>query len=201
MERPPFEDIRTGAEFNRWYWLKEELVAICKQANIPGNGRKFELRDRIIFALDHPNEPLPKAPKKVKKSTFNWARASLSLDTKITDSVSFGPNFRNFMKSHVGKRFSCHSDFMDWVKANTGKTLEDAVMIWHELEDRKKNPDFKRAIAANNMLAQYVRDFLADNPEKRFKDALHHWKIKKTLPTETGFVVYEISDLELVGET
>ncbi|WP_422082239.1 DUF6434 domain-containing protein [Ulvibacterium sp.] len=197
MPRPDFSEITSGQEFNKWYWLKEELVEICKQAQIPYAGRKFELRDRIVFMLDHPGQPLPTVQKKKPKSSFNWAKAQLSPGTKLTDNVSFGPNFRNFMKSQIGPKFSCHSDFMDWVKSNPRKTLEEATLMWHELEDRKKNPNFKRVIAKNNMLAQYVRDFLKDNKKKTLKDALYFWNLKKQRPTETGYIVYEKTDAKL----
>lgn len=198
MERPKFENITTGAEFNNWYWLKAEMVEICKQANLLYTGSKFELRDRIMYALDNGGKLLP-IPKKVKPtSKFNWAREALTLQTIITDNISFGPNFRRFMKSQVGDKFSCHSDFMDWCKASAGKTLQDAVLEWQVLEDRKKNPDFKREIAAHNMFNQYIRDFLADNAGKTFSEAKAAWDIKKKLPMKNGFVKYEKTDLELV---
>jgi len=160
MKRPSFESIQNGAEFNSWYWTKAEMVDICKAANLPHVGSKFQLRDRIMYALD--NEGKTRAVIKTKKpaSTFNWAKAELSLDTPITDNVSFGPNFRRFMKSQIGKKFSCHSDFMDWVKSNVGKTLHDAVLSWEALEARKADPNFKRTIADHNMYNQYIRDFL-----------------------------------------
>ncbi|QLG44842.1 DUF6434 domain-containing protein [Costertonia aggregata] len=197
MARPDFSEITSAKEFNQWYWLKQELVDICKRSGIPSTGRKFELRDRIAFALENPGKPLEVVQKRKTVSKFNWSKAELGLKTIITDNVSFGPNFRNFMKSRIGTKFSCHGDFMHWVRKNEGKTLEDAIAIWHELEDRKKSPDFKRTIAKNNMLAQYVRDFLADNPNETLKNALHFWNLKKKLPTPTGFITYQRTDLEL----
>lgn len=200
MQRPNFENIKSGAEFNQWYWLKAEMVEICKKANLPITGRKFELRDRIMYALDNAGvvKPLPKKKKTVSK--FNWAKAELDLDTLITDNVSFGPNFRKFMKAQIGSKFSCHSDFMDWIKANSGKTLADAVNKWLELERRKENPEFKREIAANNMYNQYTRDFLKDNPEYQLKDAKKYWMLKKLRPTEDGFIRYDREDLKLISE-
>ncbi|MFS4492190.1 DUF6434 domain-containing protein [Maribacter sp. 2308TA10-17] len=197
MQRPKFEHIKSGAEFNRWYWLKEELVEICKRANLPATGRKFDLRDRIMYALDNHGKVKPQPKKKKASSKFNWAKADLQLDTVITDNVSFGPNFRKFMTSEIGPSFSCNSDFMAWVKANTGKTLADAVAQWHTLEKRKENPEFRRDIAANNMYNQYTRDFLDDNPNKTIKDAKSYWLLKKQLPTADGFIRYESSDLKL----
>ncbi len=197
MKRPDFENIKSGTEFNRWYWLKEEMVVICKKSHLPSNGRKFELRDRIMFALDNNGKIKPK-PNKVKtKSKFNWAKSELTLKTKITDNVSFGPNFRRFMKSQIGNSFSCNSDFMVWVKANEGKTLENAIQKYYQLEKRKENPEFKREIADNNMFNQYTRDFMEDNPKQSLKNVRKYWLLKKQLPTKNGFVKYEKSDLEL----
>ncbi|MEM8523159.1 MAG: DUF6434 domain-containing protein [Bacteroidota bacterium] len=197
MQRPDFENIETGKEFNRWYWLKEEMVDICKRAGLPSHGRKFDLRDRIMYALDNNGKVKPTPPKKKAQSKFNWAKAVLTLETPITDNVSFGPNFRRFMKAQIGNKFNCHGDFMDWVKQNEGKTLADAIDQWHTLEQRKEDPNFKRTIADNNMYAQYTRDFLEDNENKTMKDAKKYWLLKKQLPTEDGFVRYESSDLEL----
>lgn len=197
MSRPKFEDIKTGKEFNQWYWLKDEMVEICKRAGLPSTGRKFDLRDRIMYALDNHGKVKPQTKKKKAKSTFNWAKSELTLETTITDNVSFGPNFRRFMKSEIGNHFSCHSDFMDWVKDNKGKTLRDAVTEYARLEKRKENPDFKREIADNNMFNQYVRDFMEDNPEETLKNARKYWLLKRQLPTKDGFVRYEQSDLTL----
>ncbi|MEM6696860.1 MAG: DUF6434 domain-containing protein, partial [Bacteroidota bacterium] len=188
MQRPDFENIATGKEFNRWYWLKEEMVEICKRSGLPTHGRKFDLRDRIIYALDNDGQVKPTLQKKRAKSKFNWAKAELALETPITDNVSFGPNFRRFMKAQIGNKFYCHSDFMDWVKSNEGKTLADAVDQWHTLEKRKEDSNFKRTIADNNMYAQYTRDFLEDNENTTMKDAKKYWLLKKQLPTEDGFI-------------
>ncbi|MEM7550995.1 MAG: DUF6434 domain-containing protein [Bacteroidota bacterium] len=197
MSRPNFEDIKTGKEFNRWYWLKEEMVEICKNSGLPISGRKFDLRDRIMYALDNKGEVKPARKKTRKKSKFNWAREELTRETVITDNVSFGPNFRRFMQNQIGVKFSCHSDFMDWVKVNEGKTLDDAIQAWNDLESRKINPEFKREIADNNMYSQYIRDFTEDNPNCTFKEVRKYWLIKKELPTNNGFVRYERSDLKL----
>ncbi|MEL6133607.1 MAG: DUF6434 domain-containing protein [Bacteroidota bacterium] len=195
--RPDFPLISSGSEFNQWYWLKEEMVDILKAIGLPYTGGKFELRDRIMYALDHEGALKPTEKKPRPQSNFNWAREQLTLETIITDNVSFGPNFRRFMKAQIGAKFSCHSDFMAWMKENPGKTLENAVDAWKDLEARKKDPTFKRDIADHNMLAQYVRDFLADQSDKQLKDALHFWNLKRKLPMENGFVRYAADDLDL----
>ena len=199
MPRPDFSDIATEKDFNQWYWTKEELISICKKAQLSFSGSKEDLRQRISQAFNNTYTKDKKNKSKKAASKFNWAKEKLQLSTIITDNVSFGPNFRNFMQANIDRKFSCHSDFMDWVKANIGKTLADAIVQWNILEDRKKDPDFRRKIANHNRLSLYVRDFLEDHPDKSFKDALRLWNIKKQLPVQNGMVKYEKKDIELLS--
>ena len=187
--RPPLEEITTRADFIKWYWLKEELVAICITLGLPKNGSKFELRDRIAHFIDT-GEILKKKKIARKQSTFNWAKEVLSLETVITDNVSFGPNFRKFMKQEIGSGFTCTSEFMDWVKTNPGKTLEDAIMYWEWLESRKQDVSFKREIAPHNMYSQYIRDYCEANPGATMVDVKASWMKAKQEPSEDGFVRY-----------
>ena len=198
MKRPEFQDIKSGEEFNNWYWLKEEMTEICRFLNLPRIGRKFDLRDRIMYALDNNGKVKSESERLKTKSKFNWAKADLTLKTKITDNVSFGPNFRHFMKNEIGDKFTCHSDFMNWVKNNVGKTLEDAVFVYKQFENRNRRPDFQRKIADQNMFNQYVRDFMKDNPCTSLNTARKFWLIKKQMPTKNGFVKYEKSDFKLL---
>lgn len=138
---------------------------------------------------------MPVAMKKRPTSSFNWPKEELSPNTILTDSVTFGPNFRGYMKRRIGKKFVCHRDFMDWVQSNPGKSLLEAEEAWRRLEDRKKDPEFKRSIARQNMMAQYVRDFLEASPELTFKDAVKAWARKKTMPMKQGRVLFEKSDI------
>lgn len=198
MQRPDITEIKTGKEFNRWYWLKAEMIEICKHMKLPYSGSKFELRDRIMYALDHEGQAPPRPQRPNKTSKFNWAKESLSLDTVITDNITFGQNLRAFMQGQIGEHFVFHTEFMAWAKAHPGKTLAEAVVKWEELEALRHDPNHRTKIAAHNMLLQYVRDFLDDHPELAFKDALACWKQKKLLPTETGFIRYEEGDLDLL---
>ena len=194
--RPSFHSIDSGEEFLRWYWLKEELIALCKEVGLPATGGKFELRDRIAYALDHDGAVLSK-PQKKPTSTFSWAKEKLTRETLITDNISFGPNVRNFLKSQIGPRCSCHSDFMEWVLESPGKTLGDAIDAWWQLESRKDDPKFRRQIKSHNMYNQYTRDFMDDNPGRKLTDARACWEKKKRLPAPSGFVRYERGDLDL----
>ena len=161
-KRPEILSVETIDQFQDWYWLKVDLVKFCKANGLSSSGRKLELRERIVCFLN--GEKGCRTKRARPSSTFDWANEKLTLDTPITDSVTFGKNFRGFMQSIIGAKFVCHSDFMDWVKSNTGATLKEAAAAWRLLEQRKSDPTFKRKIAPQNLLNQYMRDFFKDNP-------------------------------------
>lgn len=189
----------TQAEFERWYWPVSELVTFCEQLEIPKAGRKAELRERVSLVLGGQEPPKPNKIAVLSQDYFDWKKASLSLQTPITSSITFGPNVRRFFKSQIGRKFVCHSDFMEWVKANVGLTLSDAVEAWHVLEARKDDPAFRREIAECNNYLQYLRDFQDDNPTRSLEDAKACWDEKKIRPATNGLVLYEIEDLQFIS--
>lgn len=185
------------ADFEMWYWPVAELRTFCDLLGLPASGRKHNLRARVAAALG--GEPAP-APDRKPKARFNWARADLTEDTIITEGVSFGPNLRGFFTRAIGPGFVCHGDFMDWVKANAGQTLGDAITAWHLLEARKSDPAFRREIAECNNYLQYLRDIRDAHPELSLESAKSCWMAKSRRPAPGGTVRYEASDLALLNE-
>jgi len=57
--RPPLAEVRSGAELRRWYWLRSELQELAGRLDLPRHGRKEELVDRIVAALDGAPAPAP----------------------------------------------------------------------------------------------------------------------------------------------
>ena len=191
--KPRTTDPMDARSFDHWYWDKRELTEICVHLGLPKTGSKDALRARVLTFLETGNVQRPKRQNKTK-GQFNWARAELSLDTVITDNVSFGPNFRRFMTAQIGKSFSCNSDFMVWVRDNTGKTLSDAVAAWRGLEARKDDPQFRRDIAPHNNYLQYLRDYKDANPLRSIEDAKSAWEIRKRQPIDGERIVYRDED-------
>ncbi|AFY58637.1 hypothetical protein Riv7116_6290 [Rivularia sp. PCC 7116] len=197
MERPKLKNISSAEEFKNWYWLKEELIAYCREVGIKITGGKFEIAERIINYLNTGETETNKKPdKSIKKpnSKFDWKNEQLTVDTVITDNYKNNSNVRRFFTERVGAKFSFSIDLMQWMKDNVGKTLSDAVVEWHRLQELKKNPNYQSVIPAHNQYNQYIRDFLADNPDKSIKDARKYWKLKRLLP---GDRQYSKSDLLL----
>ena len=192
VTRPPVDTTLSAAEFDRWYWPVDALKSFCDGLGIPATGTKAILRDRVAAALA--GAPPPKAPRRSGTSSFNWAKADLTADTVITDSISFGPNVRGYFKQVIGPKFSCHADFMDWMRGNAGATLADAEQAWHMLEARKDDPTFRREIATCNNYLQYLRDARDAHPDLTLDQAKSCWDAKKVRPAPGGYVRFEDSD-------
>jgi hypothetical protein len=195
MTRPELDEIRTGAELKRWYWLKQELVDFCKREKISSIGAKFEILERIARRLDVGFSAEEKIMSSKPTSKFVWSKALLSLDTVITDSYKNGPNARKFFKHHCGEKFHFSIQFMDYMNNNCGKTLKDAIDEWNRLNEQSKDKNYKSKIPSGNQYNKYIRDFFADNPTMTMEQARHFWKLKRSLPL--GRHSYEKSDLEL----
>ncbi len=61
------------------------------------------------------------------KNEIDWHKDPLTIRTKITGNYKNTQNVRRFFKSQVGKEIHFSREFMMWMKANTGKSLGDAV--------------------------------------------------------------------------
>lgn len=195
--RPSHEQVSTRSEFARWYWPVDSLHAFCDRLAIAKTGRKQELRERVGLALDG---VITSPPKTTTAPVENWGRKKLSLETVITEGITFGPNVRAFFKDEIGKQFVCNSDFMDWVRENTGATLADAVMAWRLLERRKEDPAFRREIASCNNFLQYLRDIRDANETLTLEQAKRCWDAKKVRPARDGYVCYAASDLRFLAK-
>lgn len=195
MKRPDLPHIKTAQELHQWYWLKQELVDYCKTVKISYTGSKAAIKERIAQGLE--KGIIKEKTTNIKQkptSKFDWAKEKLTLETIITDNYKNGVNTRHFFQAQLGEKFKFNIAFMAWMKANVGKTLQDAIELWQQLEARKKDKNFKSTIPSSNQYNQYMRDFFADNPNKTIKDARKYWLLKRSLP---GSNKYEQSDLEL----
>ena len=196
-DRPEIGQCASGAAFRRWYWLKSELVAFAREHGLRVSGGKDALADRIAHYLDTGDRAGAGEPRRPRPgSTFNWATATLTLDTVITDSFTNGPNLRAFMKRHAGPSFRSSIEFMQWARDNVGKTLADAVAEWRRIEARRK-AGHKAPIPAHNQFNQYVRDYFADNPGGSMATARRLWAVKRRRPGDNR---YRRSDLKVLSE-
>ena len=198
--RPKAIQIKDAQEFKRWYWRKDELTALAKCHAIKSSGAKFDILDRIAHSLEtgekaSPKDRALKTQHTPLNSKFDWHCEVLDENTIITDSYKNTQNVRRFFKIHCGEGFKFNIAFMEWMKANVGKTLREAVEEYNLQEQLIKTSADKTNIKPHNQYNQYCRDFLADNPNLKMSHVRLAWAKKIELPSDTGQHIYEKSDL------
>jgi len=153
VERLTLDSTLSAAEFRRWYWLKEALVAFCRQQRLPTAGAKTALAERIAAFLatgESPPtsavSPRPRtahAPAELTTATIIWpgcrcgrqGRAGCwpiaAAATIIWPGFHCGQQARAFFLAAIGPRSHFAQRRRDFIGDSPGKALQDAVDDWH----------------------------------------------------------------------
>ena len=176
MQRPSFEEIKSYAEFIKYYWYIGELRAICKSLGLEYLGGKTELNKVIQAYFD--GVIIPHRPRKAVKSNAE----NLTLDTGLIEcGFTFGKRFRDFYVQVTGeKNFKFTVDMVATVKAV--RANNDVNFTLGDLLDIKLG---KKVYAIHDRSScqwnKFLKDFCADEvndiyPDKQ-KAARAFWKL------------------------
>jgi len=195
-KRPKLNRETSVKDFQDFYWLKEELVQFCRRCGLKSSGGKIVINQRIINFLRTGKRTTKKSNQNTKaKSKFDWNKSVLKKDTKITNNYKNTENVRSFFQQSIGVKFEFNLKFMNWMKTNSGKTLNDAIKKWNEIEIKSKKSNKPKIIAPQFEYNTYIRDYLADNPKLNRDVGIKLWKIKKSL---RGNNKYKKEDLKFI---
>lgn len=194
-ERPILSNNISITDFQEFYWLKIELLVFCRKEGLRSSGSKLELTNQIIKYLRTGRTKIEKQSIAKPLSRFDWNIAELSGTTIITDNYKNTENVRTFFQAQIGKKFRFNVTFMNWCKANNGKTLNQAVTQWHKIQIDKKTKKRNLEIAPQFEFNKYIRDYFKDNPTGSRQIAIKLWNIKKN---QRGSNKYQRSDLSLL---
>ena len=186
-DRPELCKDMDSTVFRDYYYLKEEMVAFCRENGLPVSGGKLELTERIAHFLDT-GEVLPTQPRLTRAKTDTHLEITLS--AVIEENFVCSEKHRAFFKSEIGSSFSFNVEFQKWLKNNAGKTYADAIAAYHQIMEQKKTA--KTTIGKQFEYNTYIRAFFEDNPGKNIADAIKCWKYKKS---RKGHNQYERADL------
>ena len=187
-DRPVINKNLSGNEFRSFYYLKEELIAFCRQENLQATGGKIELTDRIACYLD-----TGKRLSEQRHSRRVLSNNAITVDTLIEDNFVCSERHRAFFTERIGKSFSFNVAFQKWLKTNAGKTYKEAIEAYINILSDKKNG--KSTIDKQFEYNTYIRDFFEDNKGRSLDDAIKCWKYKKAVQ---GHNCYEKSDLAVL---
>ena len=182
--RPHLTTQLDSKTFSDYYYLKEELIAFCKEHQLQATGSKEDLNTRIIHYLNTGEKLINKKTKKKVSDEY------LTLDSIITLPITYSENKRAFFSRHIGSSFHFNVPFQRWLKNNAGKTYRQAIDAYYILLEEKKLK--KENIDKQFEYNTYIRDFFADNKGKTLPEAIRCWKYKKSV---SGTNKYESKDL------
>ncbi len=195
-KRPNLSKEISIKDFKDFYWLKKELIEFCRNEGLKTSGGKIEIAQRIEHYLTTGLKELKQVKEKTKlTSNFDWQNETLLRETIITDNYKNTKNVRLFFENQIGKKFKFNIKFMNWMKTNLGKTLEDAIREWKRINSENKKIRQASKIAPQFEYNSYLRDFLIDNPNVKREIGIKLWNIKKTL---RGNNKYKKTDLKLL---
>lgn len=167
--------------FLNYYWLKEELQVFCRENGLSPSGSKVEISERIEIFL---RSGEIRNPIKKNKSIHKKGKGTpLSLDTLIVEGHRCSQEVRAFFKKEI-PNFHFSTYIQNYFKENVGKKYRDAIRAWHQEEERKKDPSYKKEIAPQFEYNQFISDFFADpeNKGKSREEAIKQWNIIKSEP-------------------
>ena len=175
-------------DFRNFYWLKEELQTFCRENGMSTSGSKVEISDRIVIFLQ--TGKIQKPLRKVKSTAKEEKSTDLSLDTVITANHRCSQEVRAFFKTAINPKFHFSTYIQHYIKNGIGKTYHDVVNAWHEEEERKKDPSYKKQIGSQFEYNQFTRDYFADskNKGKNREDAIKAWNTIKMLPGSNKYI-------------
>jgi len=188
--RPVLKSDLSQDRFREFYYLKEELIAFCREEGLSISGGKPELTERIAHYLET-GEKLPNSVKRRSKPPIEF-----TLDTPIEENITCSEKHRMFFKRVIGDDFKFNVRFLRWLRENPGKTYRDAVKEYLKIQEERKK-GIKADIDVQFKYNTYIRDFFADNKGYSLKDAIKCWNHKKGL---AGNNPYERSDLSVLKD-
>lgn len=184
MIRPDLKSITNKEQFLQYYYLKEELIAFCKENNLSSSGSKEVLTNRIASFLNGSN--LLETKQATKKNLVTI----ITLDTSIEENIVCSEVHRRFFKEQIGKQFTFNVVFQNWLKVNSGNPYSEAILAWYKIKEERTN---KQTIIGKQFeYNAYIRDFFAVNKDLSLPQAIMCWNYKKNL---AGPHNYEESDL------
>lgn len=170
--RPKTNLLLTADEFSSWYWLKTELVELCRVHRLGTSGSKLELEARVRGHL----KGMP-AEKKAMRRSSGEMPATFTLETVIGRGWRCNPALGAFFRTVCGRGFHFNAAMRDYVHQGEGKTLADAAICYHA----SVGPDAKRPTIARQLeYNQHFRDYFSNHAGATREEAIAAWWEKRS---------------------
>ena len=176
MERPELNDALSAAEFGRWYWLKSELVAFCRQRGLSCQGGKQEIARRIEAALSGQATACLQGPRSRAPSAPMPER--LEPSTVIGRHWRLSRSLRVYFEGVHGPGFHFNEALRQFLAQGCGRTLAEASEHYRQSLQQPKG-----SIARQFEYNRHTREFFATHPGATRQQAIASWWAKRGKPT------------------
>jgi hypothetical protein len=170
--RPGIAPSLTLSEFASWYWLKEELVIICRLFALSTAGSKLELEDRI---RRHLSGIAPAVA--VKRRALGKMPTVFTQKSVICKGWRCNPALGAYLRQVCGSGFRFNAAVRDFIHNGEGLTLADAVVCYRESVQAGNS---KLPIPKQLEYNQHFRDFFAAKPGATRQQAIDAWWEKRS---------------------
>lgn len=175
--RPDLTDDLTGAEFERWYWLKDELAAFARTLGIRATGGKAILAARISAALDGREFTEPTVARRVSGAQL---AGPLTAATVIPPGQRCSQVVRAWMTEQVGAGFGFDAPMREFFAAADGTTtMADALDHWYATRDAGP-----RDIGAQFEYNRFTRAWYTSHPDGTRAELLDAWREHRSRPID-----------------
>jgi hypothetical protein len=175
MNRPELTPDISPADFQDFYWLKEELVLFCRQQGLPTSGSKQVLAARIAgFLINGKTQAITANPQ--TRVVAGKMPANFNRETVIGNNWRCSEALRAFLEQEIGPKFHFDAAMRDFVKNGIGMTLDDMITCWYTTQQA---PKAETSIDTQFEYNRFIRDFFKTNPKESLSDAIAAWKEKK----------------------
>jgi len=161
-------------EFERWYWLRQELAEAAREFGLPSGGDKRYLATAIAAHLD--GAPLPERERRTP--SIDSIERPFSLGTVIPAGQRSTQELRAFFEENIGSSFRFDGEMRGFLSRG-GATLSDAIAHW--FESRNAGP---REIDEQFELNRFSREWHAKHPGEPRESMMQAWKRHRSLPVD-----------------
>lgn len=175
-QRPELTPSLTGAELQRWYWLKSELIDFARALDMPTGGSKDELTVRVAAALDGKH----RVPMVRRRAVTVQLGGELSRATVIPPGQRASQHLRKWFTAQLGPSFHFDRHMRDFVASADGaRTLGDALDHWRSTRDQPTT-----TIDSQFELNRFTRTWHEQNPGGTRAELLADWRTYRSLPVD-----------------
>lgn len=168
MQRPT--SVSSPEDITDWYWTRAELNEIAKNLGVKRTGSKADLTARLAAHLA--GDP---QPEQRRTRAAGHLVGPLTLDTVVPDGQRMTREVRDFLSAQIPDfRFDAHmrAFFAD----PDGRTLGDAVELWHRTRDQRPEP------SAQFEYNRFTRAYRGEHPDASREQLLEAWAQYKATP-------------------